>query len=353
MEKVIKYKPFGDYKPGEDYTTEREYVCQKEWSDESIIHCGSTGVVLKGKDSYRTAFFELSHHDNFIRGEGDTIEDAEISAWEKIEKMITCSEHDFVSKKNNSRDVVCKCCTYEIKNYFPPENTCSVCGKPHVLSKIDDVFYCLKHFSEEVGRKNLTINENVMARIKHEAFEEITDLRNNPEKQNLIFYCADVKNCSSPADLPNDNIYVEIRVKKIKEMEENKYIAEYILRSGLLDKSNEYEIIDAIEKMRGGVYEIAVKKSIKLIKNTILKMYNEGVLTDQFNEFLYMQNNDEVLDELIEEYKLISVKYIIEKELGLSAPELHETVFNKTFEVVCKEMEGKIMLDLLKFIQEK
>lgn len=66
---------------------------QLPWPDDCTVQWGGRGVVLTGADSYRTAFFEVFPKDGsggFIRGEGETVEEAERAAHDRWNRQKRC-----------------------------------------------------------------------------------------------------------------------------------------------------------------------------------------------------------------------------------------------------------------------
>jgi hypothetical protein len=69
------------------------------WPDDALVQWGGSGVVLAGRESYQTAFFEVFPKDGsagFLRGEGVDLEAAESSAhkaWTRQNACHTASGH--------------------------------------------------------------------------------------------------------------------------------------------------------------------------------------------------------------------------------------------------------------------
>lgn len=63
------------------------------WPDDCTVQWGGRGIVFSHEGSYRTAFFEAFPKDgscDFIRGEGETLEAAEVSAYAGWKRQIQC-----------------------------------------------------------------------------------------------------------------------------------------------------------------------------------------------------------------------------------------------------------------------
>ena len=66
----------------------------QEWPEDCTVQWGGKGIVLGKERSYGTAFFEAFPADGsagFIRGEGKTVEEAEIDAFAKYSRNIGCA----------------------------------------------------------------------------------------------------------------------------------------------------------------------------------------------------------------------------------------------------------------------
>ena len=69
------------------------YKCKQNWEEDTFVQCGDKGVVFSKKGGYTTAFFEAypKKPKCFIRGEGKDVEEAELNAWDKYQKIISCN----------------------------------------------------------------------------------------------------------------------------------------------------------------------------------------------------------------------------------------------------------------------
>lgn len=135
------------------------YPCEKEWPDNCFVQCGEGGVVLCGENSYRTDFFEAfpKEPSTFIRGEGKSIQEAEVDAWAKYQRILACDGHEF-RRKGTTNGVCVKCNLFQ-SNILAPIQCCSVCGLEQVDNSIagDDgkeaTFYCCQHYVDAVGEQ--------------------------------------------------------------------------------------------------------------------------------------------------------------------------------------------------------
>lgn len=113
-------------------TTERGYACKQPWPDDCFVQSGGFGVVLRSQAKggvYRTAFFEAFPKEPkcFIRGEGDSVEDAEAQAYRKLQKHLACA-HEFERLNDKGRGK-CIHCNLAIDNALPSLNVCESCDK--------------------------------------------------------------------------------------------------------------------------------------------------------------------------------------------------------------------------------
>lgn len=124
------------------------FVCLKEWPEDCAVQCGDDGIVFTENSSYRTAYFEAFPRDphTLIRGEGKTIQEAEESAWNQIQKHLACKKHKFERREyRNGAGFCVHCGLFNSKAYDPLEK-CHICGvlTYHTCS-INRVFYCAEH----------------------------------------------------------------------------------------------------------------------------------------------------------------------------------------------------------------
>lgn len=99
------------------------YDCQYEWTKDCFTQCGDSGIVFsKEGNPYKTAFFEAFPQSpkTFIRGEGNTIEDAEKDAWQQYAKHIKCDNHEFQRRGYRNGAGFCKHCGLFKSNAFEP-----------------------------------------------------------------------------------------------------------------------------------------------------------------------------------------------------------------------------------------
>jgi hypothetical protein len=125
------------------------YVCKQPWLDEIFVQCGDSGIVLNSKspeNSYTTAFFEAfpKNPSCFLRGEGNTIEEAENQCWEKYQKVMVCN-HEMERRDRTDGYAYCKHCSYS-STVFEPLTKCCKCKIPTAHSQdYKGKWYCKKH----------------------------------------------------------------------------------------------------------------------------------------------------------------------------------------------------------------
>lgn len=129
-------------------TGEELYTLRHEWPDDCRVQGGHNGVVLRSKgENYRTAYFE-AFPQTFIRGEGETLEEAEDAAWEKFMRRSTCPAHEYESRGYKNGAGFCKHCNNFKSGVFTGEDLgqyCETCGAPTTHQWIDEWFFCEDH----------------------------------------------------------------------------------------------------------------------------------------------------------------------------------------------------------------
>lgn len=128
---------------------EQVYDCQYNWADTSV-QCGDSGVVFTPDGAYSTAFFEAFPKEPkvCIRGEGKTVQEAEMKAWDVYQRYVTCPQHEFIPE-GTSGDGVCQHCRLHQPDVFEPEQTCVLCGTPTNWRKSKkNEWYCKEHGEE-------------------------------------------------------------------------------------------------------------------------------------------------------------------------------------------------------------
>lgn len=122
------------------------------WPDDCYVQWGASGIVLSKTGARKTAFFEAfpTAPKTFIRGEGNTVAEAEAAAFAKYERQTACPGHEFERGSYRNGAGICKHCRMFSSEVFEPLETCVVCGKPTYYTYGVDAqgishWYCEQH----------------------------------------------------------------------------------------------------------------------------------------------------------------------------------------------------------------
>jgi len=121
---------------------DQTYDCLFDW--DCFVQCGNKGIVFSNP-AYFTAFFEAfpRNPDTFIRGEGNTVEEAEKSAWSMLQKFKACSGHEFERRGYTNGAGFCIHCGMFNSKAFDPTTICCKCSKPTDYTQDKDRnYYC-------------------------------------------------------------------------------------------------------------------------------------------------------------------------------------------------------------------
>jgi hypothetical protein len=126
------------------------YDCKQEWPENCFCQCGDGGIVFSPKGNYTTAFFEAfpqAPTDTFIRGEGKTIEEAELDAFNQYKKFSSCDHSmGFERRDYTNGSGFCLGCGMFKSKAFLPTTLCIICKVPtNYSSDIKDNYYCEEH----------------------------------------------------------------------------------------------------------------------------------------------------------------------------------------------------------------
>ncbi len=90
------------------------------WPEDCLIHCS---------DGSRP-FFECypRNPQTYMRVEGNTIEEAETKAWNRLVRYILCKEHEFEARGYSNGAGFCKHCGMFGPSSIPPTDHCFKCG---------------------------------------------------------------------------------------------------------------------------------------------------------------------------------------------------------------------------------
>lgn len=133
------------------------YTCAYDWAEDCFCQFGSGGIVFDSLEDafsspadtvatvlnpehatppsafYVTAFFEAfpTTPKTFIRGEGETVLEAETAAWNKLQAYLICSGpngHEFEARGYENGGGFCKHCNMFSSDVIPPIHACRNCG---------------------------------------------------------------------------------------------------------------------------------------------------------------------------------------------------------------------------------
>lgn len=323
MKKIIKNRSLG-------IMNTSDYTCKYDWPTECFVQCGGKGIVMgnQHRKGYVTAFFEAFPFNNFIRGEGETIDLAEDAAWKKYQVMANCTEHSFKKSESRQRDAVCECCELSVRDYYPPEKECSCCGKSNVSLSIYDQYFCLEHFIEKAEKINYQITAELISGFKKEVFENI---QASQEKEKNIIDLMLGKNdggLSSYEDISNDDYRVEMKISNLKDIEFMKNILKATKMANISDKfSSEYEMIDWIQKQKDSLSMVSVKKTTEFFNLIIDNLRKNNAVSPDFKSFKYFNDTEAKFDEIESQVKLSLFIDILVREYNIDEDMLYRPLF--------------------------
>lgn len=348
--RVIKYQSFGS--PLQERN--KEYTCLKEWPSDISLQCGDKGVVLKKNGGYRTAFFEVFGKEDFVRGEGETLEIAESNAFDKLMKIKNCVEHKYEREKD-SIDAECILCKHKEKKYFPPVSKCQQCGMDHAQLKIKNENLCISHYISVAEKMDLSINEEKIINIKKEVFNEIKEEKE--EDKNIISLMISSKDDKivSYEDIQDDDFRVEMKIGELEDINQNLKLIKSLVELGLDKKyPEEYLFIYEIEDLKDVNYMTCCSKAIDTIKKTISLMVEKEIIKGDPSviDYKYTQKNPKIIDDIIEFFKNYMVALKIEKKHNLDHEKLIKMIVGISTEEKQNELMNELSKDVISFYNE-
>lgn len=200
-EPVIWFKSEMVKKMRDNYQPKYEWPsnCKTQWGGDGIVIKGwdFLGFMEGGMDSakevietktekeketerfYRTAFFEAFPRDpnTFIRGEGETIEDAEKSAWYQFQKVSACDHPEYDRRGYQNGAAFCATCGFFNPYYSEPVSTCCICGvNTYWTSDKQGRIYCEDH-ADQIPDKDKYFWQTEEYKRETEAFNAFMEIK--------------------------------------------------------------------------------------------------------------------------------------------------------------------------------
>jgi hypothetical protein len=163
------------------FTDTYNYHAKQSWPVEVRLQAGGGSIDGIGENIFCEAFLQDFH----VRGEGKTIEEAELKSFNLYEKYINC-EHDFKRLGDSSTVGICKKCNMRKTGIFELLSKCAVCNKLGAAHHFDKNIYCVEHYKDSLKlfleTKKVDTKEDYMQRSvigiktnlwKIEKFEEL------------------------------------------------------------------------------------------------------------------------------------------------------------------------------------
>lgn len=242
-----------------------EYECKKEWDDDCFVQCGDSGVVISKDGNYKTAFFEAfpTNPKTFIRGEGETIEEAEEKAWELLQRYKSCNKHEFERRGYTNGAGFCKHCDLFVSNYFKPSTTCKICGKPtYWISNKNKEWYCKEHADLMPYDEMNQYQQKEFDRNKTEKITKISDFIYSEDRDYYLEH--------NPLEMEHLDIFMKLVFEELAltlgfNNIDNADIGEryvFVVKNfalGISMFANNHEYVDCIVYENNGVKLIALK----------------------------------------------------------------------------------------------
>lgn len=124
------------------------------WPDDTFIQAGGRGGI--GAGNYDSYFVEAFPDTTYLRGEGETLQEAEKAAWNKYVAGLVCTEHEFETRGYTNGAAFCKNCNlFKGKHYTAEElgQFCYKCDAPC----FDSVVLPTKRYSSKEEREEITV----------------------------------------------------------------------------------------------------------------------------------------------------------------------------------------------------
>lgn len=120
------------------------HQAQFEWVDVHLTG-GAKGIVGTSTGDYFVEVYPKNLR-TFIRGEGKTVAEAEIDAWEQYQRILNCQNHEFERKGYKNGAGIFKHCNLFKRGVFEPSEKCVICNcSTFWVADIDGNYYCEEH----------------------------------------------------------------------------------------------------------------------------------------------------------------------------------------------------------------
>jgi hypothetical protein len=146
------------------------YPCAFPWPENCFVQAGARGVVFAEAGAYRTAFFEAFPRDpdTFLRGEGASVAEAEAACWEKHQRILACSGHDFERRGRRDGYAFCRHCDLGGR-FLEPLERCHDCGAPTYHGQdVGGNWLCKQHY-EALPEERWSPSRTRVERMRREA----------------------------------------------------------------------------------------------------------------------------------------------------------------------------------------
>lgn len=208
-----------------------DYLCKYKWDYDCFVQCGDEGLVLSNNNDYFTAFFEAfpKSPNTFIRGEGNTIEEAEEKAWSQLQRYKECKNHEYERNGYTNGSGFCKHCGLFKSHAFEPSTKCKKCNKPTAYTcDINNEWYCEEH--KDLIPNELLNNYQLRKRIEHKRMNltKVDDIINLKDiDDNVREFMIFLFNQEGEIDISNIGrySYSESMIKSNRLIKRNKFIS--------------------------------------------------------------------------------------------------------------------------------
>lgn len=137
------------------------HALTRPWPEHWLVQGSGGGLVVRrDRSTYRTAFFEVfpDEPSTFVRGEGATLTEAEDAAWEQVQRIVTCPQHEFETRGYTNGAGLCRHCDLFASGVFDVADVgvpCVVCGERTNYSQVAGSWYCRRHAPSREQRVRL------------------------------------------------------------------------------------------------------------------------------------------------------------------------------------------------------